>query len=243
MSPEVVRAPDAAALADLVAGRLLERLAAAQAERDVASVVLTGGGIGTATLRAVAAAAAGSPVDWHRVHVWWGDERYLPAGDPERNETGAREALLDALPLDPALVHVVAGPDRSPDLEASAAAYADELAAAGGGRAPEFDVLMLGVGPDCHVASLFPEHPALADDRLAVPVHGSPKPPPLRVSLSFSTISAAREVWLLAAGAEKADAVALALVAGAGERQAPAAGAEGRERTTWFLDEAAASKL
>jgi len=134
-----------------------------------------------------------------------------------------------------------------PDADAAAAGYAAELAAASApqdhGPVPEFDVLMLGVGPDTHVASLFPELPGVREtERTVVGVHGAPKPPPVRVSLTLPAIRAAREVWLLAAGEDKAEAVALAL-SGAGEIQAPAAGAYGRARTLWLLDAAAASRL
>ncbi|RZS82814.1 6-phosphogluconolactonase [Motilibacter rhizosphaerae] len=237
---ERVVAPDATALAGVVADALVSAMAAAQAARGAAALVLTGGGIGTATLRALAERA--ESVDWSTVQLWWGDERYLPTGDPERNETGAREALIDALPIDPAQVHPVPGPDASTSVEEAAAYYARELADAGSGGLPVIDVVLLGVGPDAHIASLFPGHPALADDALAVPVHDSPKPPPTRVSLSRRSITAAREVWLLAAGAEKADAVLLA--AGTEDpRVAPAGSVTGRERTVWFLDSAAAQRL
>ncbi|EFL27005.1 6-phosphogluconolactonase [Streptomyces himastatinicus ATCC 53653] len=111
------------------------------------------------------------------------------------------------------------------------------------GVAPTFDVVLVGVGPDIHVASLFPELPGVREtERTAVAVRGAPKPPPTRVSLTLPAIRAAREVWLLAAGEDKARAVTIAL-SGAGEIQAPAAGAYGRSRTLWLLDRAAASGL
>jgi 6-phosphogluconolactonase len=133
------------------------------------------------------------------------------------------------------------------DVDAAAAAYAEELAAAADpsnhGPVPTFDVLMLGVGPDTHVASLFPELPAVREtERTVVGVHGAPKPPPTRVTLTLPAIRAAREVWLLAAGEDKAEAAEIAL-SGAGEIQSPAAGAYGRARTLWLLDKAAASQL
>src|ERR1700749_2710029 len=134
-----------------------------------------------------------------------------------------------------------AGPDGD-DPDAAAARYASWLAEAGnGGPVPAFDVLMLGIGPEGHVASLFPGLPALDDSRPAVAVRHSPKPPPTRLSLTFPSIQAAREVWILAAGEEKADAVARAL-SGADPAQVPAAGARGRQRTLFLLDGAAAAK-
>jgi 6-phosphogluconolactonase len=107
---------------------------------------------------------------------------------------------------------------------------------------PSFDVLMLGIGPEGHVASLFPGMPAVYDNRPVVAVRGPPKPPPVRISLTFPSIQAAREVWILASGEEKASAVALAL-SGPGPVQLPAAGARGRQRTLFLIDEAAAAKL
>ncbi|MFI0721255.1 6-phosphogluconolactonase [Streptomyces sp. NPDC021224] len=235
-------------MAEAVAARLVTRIVDAQAARGTASVVLTGGRNGNALLAALAQSPARDAVDWARLDVWWGDERFLPDGDPERNVTQAA-VLLDAVPLDPARVHPMApsdGPYGS-DLEAAAGAYAAELAAAAGPeshtRVPAFDVLMLGVGPDTHVASLFPEHPAVREDvRTVVGVHGSPKPPPLRISLTLPAIRAAQEVWLLAAGADKAEAVALAL-SEPGESRAPASAARGLTSTLWLLDTEAAAKL
>ncbi len=109
---------------------------------------------------------------------------------------------------------------------------------------PAFDVLLLGVGPDGHVASLFPGLPGVnATDRTVVGVTGSPKPPPLRVSLTLPAIDAAREVWFVAAGAEKAEAIARALADGAVADEVPASAPHGRDRTLWLLDEAAAARL
>jgi 6-phosphogluconolactonase len=245
----VVVHADAALLAEAAAARLVTRLVDAQATRGRAHVVVTGGGVGTATLKALANTPARDAVDWSAVDVWWGDERFLPTGDPDRNETQARDALLDHVPLDPARVHPMPalGEPWGDDVDAAAAAYAEELRAAARPEerlgVPTFDVVMLGVGPDGHVASLFPEHPALHEaDRTVVGVRGSPKPPPVRISLTMPVIRSAGEVWLLAAGAEKATAVALAL-SGAGEVAVPAAGAQGQRATLWLLDRSAAAKV
>jgi 6-phosphogluconolactonase len=247
-TPEILVHRDPDELAAAVAARLITRLADVQHARGEASVVLTGGSIARATLEAVAASPARGAVDWRRLDVWWGDERFLAGGDPERNETLAREALLDQVPVDPARVHPMPandGPDGD-DPEAAAARFASELAAAARpedhGPAPAFDVCLLGVGPDGHIASLFPGHPALDNDAPAFAVRNAPKPPPTRITMGFGVIQGSREVWAVVAGEDKAKAVGLAL-SGAGERQVPAAGARGRERTLWLLDRAAAARL
>jgi 6-phosphogluconolactonase len=245
---DVVRHRDARSLADSVAARVITRLVERLTDTGSAHLCLTGGGIGTAVLAAIAASPSCDAVDWPRVDVWWGDERYLPEGYAERNETGARAALLNHVPVRPERVHAIPGPWGShSDVDQAAAAYAQALAAAARpedhGPAPAMDILLLGIGPDAHVASLFPGQPALHDDRPCVAVRGAPKPPPVRVTLTLATINAAREVWILASGAEKAGAVRLALSEGAGPFQVPAAGARGQDRTLFLLDEAAAAKL
>ncbi|QCU78117.1 6-phosphogluconolactonase [Citricoccus sp. SGAir0253] len=255
--------PDRGALCRAAARALLGVLAAAVAERGTASAVLTGGGTGTGILAAVAelveAPDAGVAVpDWARVHLWWGDERHLPAGDPERNEVQARAALVGALVSRHGLragnVHPVPaaggeGPDEGP--HRAALDYAAELqraAAADPGpdpRLPVFDVVMLGVGPDAHVASLFPGLPGpLATGATVIGVEDSPKPPPRRVSLTVEAIDTARELWFVVAGADKREAVAA--VRGARNAKTtdagrwPASVVSGRSATTWWLDDAAA---
>ncbi|RFU82453.1 6-phosphogluconolactonase [Streptomyces triticagri] len=248
-APQLVVHRDKELMAQAAAARLITKIVDAQSARGSASVVLTGGRNGNGLLAALAAAPARDAVDWGRLDLWWGDERFLPEDDPERNVTQAREALLDSVPLDPARVHAMPASDgpRGSDADSAAEDYAAELAGAAQpenhSAVPAFDVLLLGVGPDTHVASLFPEHPGVRETELAViGVHGAPKPPPTRISLTLPAIRSAREVWLLAAGEDKANAVAMAL-SGAGEVQAPAAGAYGRSRTLWLLDSAAAARL
>ncbi len=243
-SPTVVVHRNAELLAESVCARLMTALIDVQASGRVPSWVLTGGTIADRVHRAVAASPARDAVDWSRVDLWWGDERFLPSGAEERNETQARAALLDQLPLDPGRVHPMPAADHGvDDLEGAAARYADELRAAGGdggGSGPLFDVLMLGVGPDGHVASLFPGLPALYDDRPVAAVRDAPKPPPTRLTLTLGTLGRAREVWFIASGEEKAAAVHRAL-SGSDVVDTPAAGPRGLHRTRWLLDEAAAS--
>lgn len=237
---------DPEALAGSVAARLATALVDAQSQRGRASVVLAGGSVGIAVLAALRQTPARAAVDWPRVDVWWGDERFVAADDAERNDRQARAALLDSLVLDPARVHPMgwAGGLDGDDVDAAAARYAGELAAAAsaGFVVPAFDVVLLGMGSEGHTASIFPESPAAYDERPAFGVHGCPKPPPRRITMGFGALCSAREVWLVVAGAEKAAAVALAL-SGAGRVQVPAAGAVGHQQTLWLLDEAAASQL
>jgi 6-phosphogluconolactonase len=226
-------------LAATTAARLVTRLVDLQSAGRVPSIALTGGGVGIATLQQVADAPARDAVDWRRVDIYWGDERFVPADDDERNEKQARQALLDHIDLDPARVHPMAPSDGefAGDVDAAASAYASLLDGRDG-----FDVVMLGMGPEGHVASVFPESPAVYNDRTVVAVRNCPKPPPTRVSLTLPTLRTAAEVWLMVAGQGKAGAVAMAL-GGAGEVAVPAAGAVGASRTLWLLDRAAASEL
>jgi 6-phosphogluconolactonase len=223
-------------LALATAARLIVRLTDAQAERGVASLVLTGGRIAAQVYAAVRDNPARDAVDWSRVDFWWGDERFLPAGDPDRNETQAREAFLSALPVDPARVHPMPASDgpHGTDAAAAAAAYAAQLGTA-------FDVVLLGVGEDGHVASVFPGHPVGADPRPVADVHDSPKPPPVRITLTLPTLNTAAEVWLLASGSGKADAVREALTGS--PATLPAAKVHGQVRTLWLVDTDAGESL
>jgi 6-phosphogluconolactonase len=247
-TPEVLVHHDGRLLAKAAAARLVTRLADAQASAGTADLVLTGGGIGTAVLEGLAAEPARGAVDWRRLDIWWGDERFLPSGHPERNEVQAEQALLRHVDTDPARVHRMPGPDGpdGDDPDAAAARYAAELRRSAQppdhALVPEFDVLMLGIGPEGHVASLFPGMPALHDERPVAAVRGAPKPPPVRLTMTLPAIRRAREVWILAAGPEKAGAVRLAL-SDTGPAEVPAAGARGQQRTLFLLDKAAASQL
>lgn len=238
-SPEVVVYRDAEELAKATGERLLTALIEVQADGRTPRVVLTGGGSGIGLLAAMTSLPAREKVDWARVEFFWGDERFVAADDPERNDLQARQALLDSLPVDPALVHPMAASDGEfgADVDAAAAAYAEII-----GDQPSFDVVMLGIGPEGHVASIFPESPAVYEERTVVAVRDCPKPPPTRISLTLPTIRTSSQVWIVTAGEGKAQAVATAL-GGAGEVSLPAAGALGTSRTLYLLDEAAAGDL
>ncbi|MGW5524565.1 6-phosphogluconolactonase [Gordonia sp. NPDC003950] len=244
MTTETLVFEDKATLVSTAARRFVDLVTTAQAQRGVASVVLTGGSNGIAILAALAA-DSGS-IDWSMVDIYWGDDRFVPADDPERNYGQAVEALLGSVPVDPSRVHPMAPSDGplGDDIEAATAEYAATLlAAAGGGVSPAFDVHLLGMGGEGHINSLFPHTPATAEtERTVVAVANSPKPPPRRITLTLPVVNRSRAVWFLVAGADKAQAVAAAH-AGADPADWPCAGAHGTEETVWFLDRAAAADL
>lgn len=241
----VVISPDPAALAESVAPRFLSRVAKRVEAGELAHVSLTGGSMGAAVLAAAGRLPRAGQIDWSRVHFWWSDERFVPGGHADRNDRPAREAFLDAAGIPGENIHSALGSDQEPDLDAAAAAYAAELARFPGaeGPWPSFDVCFLGVGPDGHIASLFPDRPEITiTDRAVVAVRDSPKPPPERITMTRPVINSSQRVWLVLAGADKAAALGLAL-AGASYASVPAAGAKGRKRTTFFVDEAAAAQV
>lgn len=231
-------------VAERAADLFVDAVGSAQQRNGIAHVVLTGGSTGIAVLRAIRDRA--DQVDWSTVHVWWGDERFVPHDSDERNDLQADEALLRHVALPADHVHRVAASDGpfGDDPDAAADAYAAELAnfASDGTTGPVFDVLMLGVGEEGHTASIFPHSPAATDHRPVCAVRDCPKPPPTRVTMTTGLLSSADEVWLMTTGAAKADAVAQA-VAGADPIDIPAAGPHGHSLTRWLLDEAAASRI
>jgi 6-phosphogluconolactonase len=235
--------PDSQALVDAAATRLTDTIGKAVAARGRALVVLTGGGNGIGLLRSL----VDRPIEWSKVHLFWGDERYVPEDDDERNDKQARAALLDHVDIPSSQVHPMPASDGEfgGDLAAAALAYEQLLAAnaAPGPPVPSFDVHLLGMGPEGHINSLFPDTPAVLETtRMVVSVDDSPKPPPQRITLTLPAIARSREVWLMVSGAGKADAAAAA-IGGAAPVSVPAAGAIGQETTLWLLDEDAASKL
>ncbi|MDR7234666.1 6-phosphogluconolactonase [Agrococcus sediminis] len=222
-----------AALVAATADRLVALLAELVEAQGRATVALTGGSVGIELL----AALVDREVDWSRMHLTWSDERFVAADSPDRNARQAREALLDRVPIPAGNVH---------ELPAAGSASLDEAAAAATAMLAELgtvDLTLLGMGPDAHVASLFPGLPGVAQPGTGViAVRDSPKPPPERLSFTVGAIGASDRVWLVVAGADKAEAVALAR-SGASPDAAPAAAAHGRVETLWLLDDEAAALL
>ncbi len=224
---------DRAALVAETADRLTALLEERIARQGRATVALTGGSVGGELL----AALAERDIDWTRVHVTWSDERYVAADSPDRNARQAREALLDRVPIPAANVHELPADDGT--------SLADAAVAATGllQRLGPIDLTLLGMGPDAHIASLFPGLPGVLERGVAViGVTGSPKPPPTRLSFTIDAINASDRVWLVVAGSDKAPAARLAR-GGAEPSVAPAGAARGRSETLWLLDAEAAALL
>ena len=228
----VIVLPDAGLAARAAGLRLLLALIDAQSVSAPVHVALTGGSLGTRMLESIVGEEVAGAVDWSQVHLWWGDERF--AADSERNASQVR-GWIDSVPIPAENVHEVARPEDAADAEAAAQAYAREV------RDVHFAVVVLGVGPDGHVASLFPGRGEVElEGKGAVAVHDSPKPRPTRVSLTRETLCDADEVWFVAAGEDKAPMVAASVLPGADPVPA------GRVRGTtmlWLVDTAAASGL
>jgi 6-phosphogluconolactonase len=245
MNSVVEKYSDTTELVAAAGDRLVEAITEAVDKRGAAHIVLTGGGTGIGLLKRVG--ERGENIEWSKVHLYWGDDRFVPEDDDERNYKQAREALLDHIAIPRANVHPMSasGAEFGDDLDAAALDYAQVLAANAddGQPTPDFDVHLLGMGPEGHINSLFPDTPAVREtERLVLGVPDSPKPPPQRITLTLPAIQRSREVWLVVSGAGKADAVAAA-IGGAKPVDVPAAGALGRDATVWLLDEDAASKL
>ena len=219
---------DAEALASAAAAATLAALQAAITRDGTASLVISGGRTPVGAFRHMAAIFG----DWSRVGIWFADERAVSPNDIESNYRLARDRLIQPARIPPEHVHRMAA--ERPDLDHAAELY--EI-----GFPERVDLVMLGIGEDGHVASLFPHAPQLHETtrRIAV-VRDSPKPPPVRMTITPRVLSEARAVLVLASGPDKADAVARALAEEGDIESTPARLVRERD---WLVDTAAASRL
>ncbi len=237
--------PDRESLAGSVAARFVTKMIDVLEEQGEANVALTGGTMGEAVLSAIGTSAARHSVDWSKITFWFSDERYVARDHADRNDSQAQRALFDTVGIPHEKIRSMPAPGEQSDIDAAAIAYEGALAAAApdGRPYPRFDVMFLGVGPDGHVASLFPDHSTVHEEhRVIVAETDSPKPPAERLTMTLPVINSADRIWLVLAGADKAGALGLTL-AGAGVGDVPAAGVQGRKRTVFFVDREAAAEV
>lgn len=233
--PQVVQHRDADDLADRGAVRLLAKLIELQGDGRVAQLCLTGGRIASSLYARLGELVAGSELDPTRLELWWGDERFVPTDDPERNAGPTLALLAGHFTLDSGRTHPMPSADGVVDAGASAATYAKELGET------RFDLCLLGMGPDGHVASIFPNHVSgEATAQSVIGVSDAPKPPAERISLTIQALNNSEEVWFLVSGSEKASALARAL---AGDTDLPAGRVAGQGRTLWLVDRDSAAEL
>lgn len=225
-------------LAREAAARLAEAAGRTIADHGRFSVALSGGSTPRKLYGLLAQPPFAQAVDWSRVHIFFADERFVPPDHPDSTLLLARETLLDHVPIPPANVHAM--PTEGDTPENSAAAYAESLASFFGADLPRFDVVLLGMGPDGHTASLFPGRPDLPGAVAAI--HDSPKPPPVRITLTLEAINNAADIWFLVTGADKAETVR-AVFDGSGAELPAARVAPGEGRLAWMMDRAAGAKV
>ena len=180
-------------------------------------------------------------ISWAHVHMFWGDERYVPAGDAHSNFRMAKEALLDHVPCPAANIHPM--PTHLSDPQAAARDYEATLKSYFAGQPPVFDLLLLGLGPEGHTASLFPGSPALEEATRWVLAVTAPADPPVRLTLTFPVLNRAANVYFLVTGSNKARALHHVLTGTADPHRFPAAGVRPASGTLiWWVDRDAAAQ-
>jgi 6-phosphogluconolactonase len=224
---------DRKALVEEAALRLTKTLTILLGSQDSVHLAITGGSVGTDVLKALSAST--KDMDLANLHIWWIDERFVASSSAERNELQARLAWLDSSEILPGNIHPFPSSD-SVSIEEGADAFAIEINTLN----PTFDLVLLGMGEDGHIASLFPGSNAELVGDWVVIERNSPKPPAMRLSLSLKAINSANEAIFLVSGSEKAAALKEVF---SEESNLPAALVEATTRTTWLIDSQAGSEL
>lgn len=232
----VHRFKDGASVAKNVADELIKNLARLLETQSEVHLMLTGGTVGIASLGELGSHPDRDSIDYTRVHFWWGDERFVSSNHADRNALQAKNALLSKISVDPSKVHEFPATDSGLSLDEAATQFASTVA----DLQPKFDIVLLGMGPDGHVASLFPGKPTPAAGLQIIAEHDSPKPPPQRLSFTYEALNAADEVWFVVAGADKQDAVDVAM--SDASETLPVGNVRGTKATRWFIDSTAGTK-
>ena len=213
---------------------ILAEINTALQQRDYFTLVLSGG----STPKPLYQKLATQVLPWDKIHIFWGDERYVPADHPDSNQLMARQAWLDQVPLPPGNIHAM--PTSSKDPAVDAQQYETELQQFFGtapGEFPQFDMILLGMGDDAHTASLFPQTAALkVDDRCVTVGEKSGQP---RITLTVPVINQARCVVFMVAGENKRPALAQVFAETADPMLYPSRFIQPQGKLYWLLDQAA----
>jgi 6-phosphogluconolactonase len=239
-STEIRRAANGQEVAQLAAREIIETLEQALANKPVVNVALTGGTVGILTLAVLAEQPDLSRLDLSRVHFWWGDERYVESTSSDRNANQARAAFFDNVAVSEDNIHEFPASETG-DLSTGKKVFEDSLSKHFGHALPAFDLTILGMGPDGHIASLFPGHGELSIGEVVVAESDSPKPPAERLSLSFDVLNASAKIVFVVSGLDKSAAVTA--VHTDENCELPAAKIQAQSETIWFIDQAAGQEF
>ena len=250
MIREILKFPDANSVAVAAADAFIDAAKALIRAKHEIHVSITGGTVGILTLVKIAEHPGCEDLDWANIHIWWGDDRFVEFGHADSNAKQAQDALLgQLLMLNPAKVHAFPSFDPSSevgiDVQLDAARYTFALEVAkfvpAGQSQMLFDITLLGMGPDGHIASLFPGHNLPAEGETVIAEHNSPKPPPHRLSFTYEALNNSNQIWFLVAGADKAEAAAVAF--SNAPQRLPVGRVNGIQKTIWFIDDDAAAGI
>jgi len=228
---------DLESLQNALALNIEERIRETVTRRDRFNLVVAGGNTPRGLYERLAARPAGS-LPWEQVHLYWGDERFVPQADPKSNYAMVEETLLDHIEIPAANIHSI--PTDTEQVEQAAAVYEERLRAEFGDQAPSLDLILLGMGSDGHTASLFPGCPVLEEDQRWVGASNAPVEPKERITLTYPILNNARAVYFLVSGARKADAVRNAVLRDLEKNACPSAFVRPAGELIFWLDQAAA---
>lgn len=234
-SVEIRRAVNAADVAQQAAVEIITSLKELLSKQETVHLALTGGTVGIKTLEALAQETEFAELDINRIHIWWGDERYVAENSADRNAVQAKEVFLSKVEIPAVNIHVFPATDSGLNVAEAAIVFQQDLTDVFSGFEPKMDLMILGMGPDGHIASLFPGVDYGSTD--VVSISSSPKPPSERLSFSYELINRSNKIVFVISGIDKASAIEK--IHTETDCDLPAAKVSATGETIWFIDEAA----
>lgn len=234
-SVEIRRAVNAQDVANQASAEIITSLANVLAKQEIVHLALTGGTVGIKTLAALAQDPEFAKLNLNRIHIWWGDERFVEQNSPDRNANQAREALLSKIDFPQENIHEFPATDSGLNVVEAAEVFQQQLQESFADAQPKMDLTILGMGPDGHIASLFPGHTHPSTD--IVSIDSSPKPPSERLSFSYEMLNRSAKIIFVVSGIDKAEATEK--IHSETDCVLPAAKIAALNETIWFIDEAA----